>query len=248
MEKVAKQERSKSIFATDSEKIKVELTRLEENFNEYNRTITTLTDLKSYESYKAFENFYHTNKENLKKSYEHKLRYYSFKRTMQAFAFLLPIWLLFYLAYKWMLKNQHYILSHLTLHVANVAALYALGYLISFVYDIIPKLFFEKIIAFFMQHNMAIVLNIIAILFFIFIFGIVIYRVQKHDTTGEKKRNQEISNLKMGKCAGCGCVIDGEYCYICGFHHYIPCEACQKKTLAKAEFCMHCGQSIRKRS
>jgi hypothetical protein len=244
LEKVAKQEKSKSIFSTDSTKVKEEMQKLQDNASEYEAHILKLSDLSQYPAYGTFIDYYKAHKDELKKAYENKVRYFSFKRTMQAFAFLIPVWLLFYLAYKFMLRREYYILSHLTLHVANVAALYALYYLVLFVYGIIPELFFEKIIAFFMQHNMVIVLNVLAILFFTALFGIIIYKIQKNDTTGVKKRKQELLNLKMGKCSECGCVIDGEYCFVCGFHHTTLCRACHQPTLRKGEFCRHCGAKM----
>ncbi|MDQ1325615.1 MAG: hypothetical protein QG564_739 [Campylobacterota bacterium] len=244
LEKVAKQEKSKSIFSTDSTKIKEEIEKLQETIAEYDAQILKLSDLSQYPSYQSFIIYFKSHKDELKKAYENKVRYFSFKRTMQAFAFLIPVWLLFYLAYKFMLRHEYYILSHLTLHVANAAALYTLYYLVLFIYDIIPELFFQKIIAFFMQHNMVIVLNVLAILFFTALFGIIIYRVQKNDTTGAKKRKQELLNLKMGKCSECGCMIDGEYCFVCGFHHTTLCEACRQPTFRKGEFCRHCGAKM----
>ncbi|DAB40999.1 MAG TPA: hypothetical protein CFH81_01505 [Sulfurovum sp. UBA12169] len=244
LEKVAKQEKAKSIFSTDVAKIKEELEKLQNSEQKYEASVLKLSDLNRYPAYTAFIDYYKAHKEELKEAYENKVRYFSFKRTMQAFAFLIPVWLLFYLAYKFMLRREYYILSHLTLHVANVAAVYGLFYLVLFIYDIIPELFFQKIIAFFMQHNMVIVLNVLAILFFVVLFGVIIYRIQKNDTTGAKKRKQELLNLKMGKCSECGCVIDGEYCFVCGFHHTTPCAACRQPTLRKGEFCRHCGAKM----
>ncbi len=244
LEKVAKQEKAKSIFSTDAAKIKEELEKLQNSEQKYEASVLKLSDLNRYPAYTAFIDYYKAHKEELKEAYENKVRYFSFKRTMQAFAFLIPVWLLFYLAYKFMLRREYYILSYLTLHVANVAAVYGLFYLVLFIYDIIPELFFQKIIAFFMQHNMVIVLNVLAILFFVVLFGVIIYRIQKNDTTGAKKRKQELLNLKMGKCSECGCVIDGEYCFVCGFHHTTPCAACRQPTLRKGEFCRHCGAKM----
>ena len=244
LEKVAKQEKKKSIFSTDAAKIKEELEKLQRSAEEYEASVLKLSDLNRYPAYKAFVEYYKAHKEELKEAYKHKVRYFSFKRTIQAFAFLIPVWLLFYAAYRFMVRREYYILSHLTLHVANVAAVYGLYYLVLLIYDIIPELFFQKIIAFFMQHNMVIVLNILAILFFIVLFGVIIYRIQKNDTTGAKKRKQELLNLKMGKCSECGCVIDGEYCFVCGFHHTTLCGACRQPTLRKGEFCRHCGAKM----
>ncbi|MEA3455145.1 MAG: hypothetical protein U9R26_01435 [Campylobacterota bacterium] len=242
LEKAVGQEQSKSILPSSASKASVDLKIKEERLAVIESEIKRRKDLQSYKSYQKFDSFHQANKKEIKEHHRTALRYYHFKRTMQAFAFLLPIWLLFYIFYRAMVSRRHYILSHLTLHVANVAALYALFYLILFIYDIIPKLFFQKIIDFFMQYNMTIILNILAILFFITLFGIIIYRVQKNDTTGRKKRKQELMNLKMGKCSECGCAITDDHCPICGFKHYEECLSCRRETLAKGVYCQHCGK------
>ena len=241
LEKVAGQDPGKSILPSSASRASADLKAAEQRLAQLKKQIKNLENLNAYDSYRNFDSYYRANKEQIAKHYRSAERYYHFKRTMQAFGFLIPIWLLFYLFYRAMVKRRHFILSHLTLHVANVAALYALYYLILFIYDIIPKLFFQKIIEFFMQYNMAIVLNILAILFFITLFGIIIYRVQKNDTTGSKKRKQELQNIKMGRCSECGCVITDDYCPVCGFKHYAECPTCHQKTLAKGEYCTHCG-------
>lgn len=244
LEKAVGQEQNKSILPSSASKAAADLKAAEETLSVIDHKIKKIEALHNYESYQKFDSYYKANKEKIRKANQSALRYYHFKRTMQAFAFLIPIWLLFYIIYRVMISKHHFILSHLTVHVANVAALYALFYLILFIYDIMPKLFFQKIIDFFMQYNMAIVLNILAILFFIMLFGLIIYRVQKNDTTGSKKRKQELSNLKMGKCSECACVINDDYCPVCGFRHYIECPACHQKTLEKGIYCSHCGKKL----
>jgi len=242
LEKVAGQDLNRSILPSSASRASADLKNAQAKLNHLKRQIKKLESLESYASYQKFDSYYQANREMIRAHHRSVSRYYHFKRTMQAFAFLIPIWLLFYLLYRVMVSRRHFILSHLTLHVANVAALYALYYLILFVYDIMPKLFFQKIIAFFMQYNMAIVLNILAILFFIVLFGVIIYRVQKNDTTGIKKRKQELLNIKQGRCSECGCTIVGDYCPVCGFKHYDQCPACRQNTLAKGNYCIHCGE------
>jgi hypothetical protein len=247
LEKVAGQDLNHSILPSSASRASVDLKNTQTRLDQLRSQIKKLESLESYASYQKFNNYYQANREEIKMHYRSALRYYHFKRTMQAFAFLIPIWLLFYLLYRMMVSRRHFILSHLTLHVANVAALYALYYLILFIYDIMPKLFFQKIIAFFMQYNMAIVLNILAILFFIILFGVIIYRVQKNDTTGIKKRKQELLNIKQGRCSECGSVITGDYCPVCGFKHYHTCPSCHQKTFSRGNYCIHCGEEEEKR-
>ena len=241
LEKVSGQDLNRSILPSSAARASVDLKAAEKRVASLNQEIKKLEDLQEYAGYRKFDSHYQANKEQMAEHHRSQQRYYHFKRTMQAFAFLIPIWLLFYLFYRAMVSKRHFILSHLTLHVANVAALYALFYLILFIYDIMPKLFFQKIIDFFMQYNMTIILNILAILFFITLFGIIIYRVQKNDTTGSKKRKQELLNIKMGKCSECGCTITGNYCPVCGFKHYTECTSCHQKSLMKGNYCTHCG-------
>jgi len=245
LEKVAGQKPQKSILPSSASRALADLEAAEKKLSSLEGEIKKLENLQEYTGYRKFDSYYHANREQIVRHHRSALRYYHFKRTMQAFAFLIPIWLLFYLFYRAMVSRRHFILSHLTLHVANVAALYALFYLILFIYDIMPKLFFQKIIEFFMQYNMTIILNILAIFFFIILFGVIIYRVQKSDTTGSKKRKQELVNIKMGKCSECGCTVTGDYCPVCGFEHYAECPICHQKSLAKGRYCTSCGAHMK---
>ena len=85
-------------------------------------------------------------------------------------------------------------------------------------------------------------MNILIILFFITIFGLIIYRVQKDNTTGVKKRKEEINNLSDNRCSECNSKILGEYCQTCGFKHYTTCNKCNQNKLIKANFCQSCGE------
>lgn len=226
----------------------VELKRLEsqrgeiEDRDEISSKIKEIKNLNNYPEYIDFNIYYNAHRDSIKDKYLSQKRLYHFRQTLQAFGFLVPIWLLFYLIYRAMVKRRYFILAHLTIHVANVSAIYGLFYLINFIYEIMPKIFLERIIDIFMQYNLTIFLNILVILFFIIIFGILIYRVQKNSTTGVKKRKEEIDNISNGRCSECSSIITGDYCSLCGFKHYIKCSSCGKDRLSRGNFCQECGE------
>jgi hypothetical protein len=238
------QEALKEIKTLESLKYTLDKRGKKDELNTIIEDIKSLKTLNNYPKYLIFNKYYQENRELIKSNCQAKMRLYHFKQTLQAFGFLFPIWLVFYLVYKFTLKRKHFILANLTINVANVSALYALFYLIDFIYTIIPKIFLEKLIAIFMKYNLTIILNTIVIIFFIIVFGILIYMVQRNHSTSVNKRKDEIKNLTNGKCSECGCVINGDYCQICGFKHYSDCVTCGVKRLSKANFCQHCGESF----
>ncbi len=242
LEQIVSQEPNSSILPSTASKVSTDLQLKEAKLDSIIAKIREIKTLSNYPHYIAFDRYYQSQKSQISKEYKSQTRLYHFKRTIQAFAFLFPLWLLFYLIYRFLVKRRYFILSHLSIHVANVSAIYGLFYLISFIYSVVPKIFLGKFIAFFMQYNLTIFLNILIIILFIFIFAFIIYRLQKSNSTGIKKRKSQRRNLRDGRCSECGCLITDSHCPLCGFSHYEPCEKCGKDRFRRGDFCQRCGK------
>lgn len=243
LEKIANQEQKNSILTSNSVSIKQDIEALQAKINTLDGTIARLSKMESFQNYASFLNYYQTYHTKITDAIAKKERFYPLERLVNALLFLAPLWLLFYVLYRFFLRKNYPIFSHLSLHVANVSALYALFYGIVFIYDIMPKLFLEKLLGFLMQYNLTILFNIVAIGFFFLLFGFIIYRVQKNGTTGIKKRHEELKNLKMGKCSECATLITSAFCPVCGFAHYHACPSCNATTLTKGAYCQACGKA-----
>lgn len=243
LEKIANQEQAHSILTSNSASIKHDIEALQAKIDTIDSTVATLSKLESFQNYASFLSYYQTYHTKITEAIAKKERFYPLERLVNALLFLAPLWLLFYVLYRFFLRKNYPIFSHLSLHVANVSALYALFYGIVFIYDIMPKLFLERLLGFLMQYNLTIVFNIVAIGFFFLLFGFIIYRVQKNGTTGVKKRNEELKNLKTSKCSECATLITSAFCPVCGFSHYHTCPSCNATTLRKGAYCQACGEA-----
>jgi hypothetical protein len=244
LEQIALQEPNSSILPSSASRVSTDLADKERGLSSIIAKIKEIKTLSNYPKYIEFDRYYQRQKSHIFKEYKSQTRLYHFKRTIQAFAFLFPVWLLFYLIYRFLVKRRYFILSHLTIHVANVSAIYGLFYLITFIYSVVPKIFLGKFIAFFMQYNLTIFLNILIIIIFIVIFGFIIYSLQKSNSTGIKKRKSQRKNLRDGRCSECGCLITDSHCPLCGFSHYEPCKSCGEDRLRRGDFCQRCGANI----
>ncbi|SFV59752.1 hypothetical protein MNB_SV-9-1651 [hydrothermal vent metagenome] len=242
LEDLSKQDKNLSILPSTSSNVSIDLNQNRKELEDVLRKITYIKTLNNYPEYVKFNNYYQHNKTIIKNNYTSTKRLYDLNQTIQAFGFLIPIWILFYTLYRILLRKNLFILSHLTIHVANISAIYGLFYLLDFIYEIMPKIFLKEIIAIFMKYNLTIFLNIFIILFFITLFGLIIYKIQKDNTTGIKKRKEEINNLSNNRCSECSSKILGSYCQVCGFKHFTMCKKCNQQKLIKANFCQHCGE------
>ncbi len=182
--------------------------------------------------------------DTIKENFAIEERFYRLYMSAQVFGFLIPIWLLFYLLYRFLTRRRHYIFAQLSFYVASAAALYGLIELLQLIYSIIPKLFLAKLIAFFTSHNMIIVLNVLGILLFLLLFGVVIHKVQQNHARNRARKDTRVLNVKRGCCFNCGTrrEHDDTYCAFCGENLKTTCPACGHEIYRYTLFCNRCGE------
>ena len=138
------------------------------------------------------------------------------------------------------------------MHVANVTALYIVFYLLSLIYDIMPKVFFTRLVEFFSHYNLTIILNMLAILIFMAIFGLFIYRIQKNRSNDLEREsaaaNQKIVNARIaaGLCSSCGLKTEtgDRHCGRCGHALQRTCASCHATTNVDDIYCRSCGEKL----
>jgi len=93
---------------------------------------------------------------------------------------------------------------------------------------------------------MIIILNILGIIFFLALFGLIINIIQKNHEKKKKAQNIQKNRLLKGRCLDCNGIIDkeDEFCSFCGSATKKECHSCHTKIEKTALFCPKCGEKI----
>ena len=243
LEKISNQDDNKSILHSNANKVKLEHDKLLKQAKEIEDTILKKSDIMNYPLIQDFTLLVGKSSQSIRDGLLHERKFYRLKMSLQIFAFLIPIWLMFYFLYKYLLGKESHIFAKLSFYVANAAALYGLVELIQLVYTIIPKVFLAKLIDFFTSHNMIIVLNVLGILFFLLLFGVIIHRLQKKGDKKALQKDKKPIFVKQEKCFNCATrrERDDEFCSFCGSGLKCECRSCKKKIFKYELYCRHCG-------
>ncbi len=244
LEKISEQEKAKSILHADADSVKEKLDALRKKEQSIKALIAKKNNILNYPLLQEFVLLVDKSKERILTGLEKERKFYRLKMSMQVFAFLIPIWLLFYSLYRFLAKREKYIFAQLSFYVASAATLYGLVELIQVIYSIIPKIFLAKLIAFFTSHNMIIVLNILGVLFFLLLFGVIIHRIQHNNEKKRVFKDTKVRNVKRESCYNCGTrrAKDDNYCAFCGVALKVPCVGCKKAIYKYTPFCTDCGK------
>jgi len=244
LEKVAKQPKNRSILHANADNVLKKLSALHTKQGEIKHLLAQKNDVLNYPLLQNFALMLNSSADTIKNNYARAQKFYRLQMSAQVFAFVIPIWLLFYLLYRFLTKRRKYIFAQLSFYVASAAALYGLVELVQLIYSIIPKVFLAKVIAFFTSHNMIIVLNVLGILLFLAIFGIIIHKVQQNYEKNRARKDTKVLNVKRQCCFKCGTQRRDEdtYCAFCGENLKALCPSCQHEIYRYTLFCNHCGQ------
>ena len=244
LEKIGNQPKEKSILHAHADDVLKKLSALRTQESEVKQLLAQKNDVMNYPVLQNFALLLNKTADTIKNDFAREQKFYRLKMSAQVFGFVLPIWLLFYLMYRFLTKRKKYIFAQLSFYVAAAAALYALVELIQLIYSIIPKVFLAKLIAFFTSHNMIIVLNVLGILLFLVIFGIIIHKVQQNHAKNRARKDTKVLNVKRGCCFNCGTKRGDKdtYCAFCGENLKTTCSACGHEIYRYTLFCNRCGQ------
>ncbi len=244
LEKISRQDQEKSILHSDTDTVKKELEILSKKDYGLKILIAQKSDIMNYPLLQEFKLLVDKSEDSILSGLEKEQKFYRFKISMQVFAFLIPIWLLFYFLYRFLAKREKHIFAQLSFYVASAATLYGLVELIQLIYSIIPKVFLANLIAFFTSHNMIIVLNILGVLFFLILFGVIIHKIQNNSEKKRAMKDTRVLNVKRESCFNCGTRRDKKdnYCAFCGEGLKIKCEACDSEIYKHTLFCASCGE------
>ena len=167
--------------------------------------------------------------------------WYPVRRLAMQMAFLLPIFVVFYLWNNASIKKSRTIQVLVSSHLLVVSFIPIFFKIIETVYDIIPKKLLKKLIDLLeslklvgIWYYLVIALAVAAALFLIYIF-------QKKLFSREKLIERRISK---GECQNCGKHLPtgSQACPFCGFAQFKNCPKCNKQTLVYGKYCRECGR------
>ncbi len=240
LEKIANQERKKSILKSSADKVKEEITDKLKKISILENKIQALNNFENIYSFKQLKSFLLGNYKTILSRYNLYISKYRIRILIQNFVFLIPVILFFYFLFKFFSKRNYKILSYLSIHVVNIAGLILLFKIFDLIWDIVIGDKFAKLIKFLSKLNLQFILSIGIIVFFIAIFAFIIYKIQSNKI----KRFKFISDPSL--CPFCGSKIlsDFKYCNICGNKIKTICSACNTQVKIGSIYCQNCGSKL----
>ena len=225
-------------YIKELEKIKEEIEQLNNNFSKS-------------KSVEELVSFVSTNKEQINQDIESMNKAYSIKRELVTLAFLLPLVLVFFYMMKTYLTKERYILYILFKNILIVSLIPTVISMISLVYELLPKIFIEKVLRFFYEIEIPFIVYYFVITIFIFIFGYLIIKLQKKF----KEENNRLKNNSITKvesynkniCNNCGNRVDFNtmnFCPCCQNKLKVECDSCHHMTIKGLDYCSNCGKSV----
>ena len=225
-------------YIKELEKIKEEIDQLNNNFSKS-------------KSVEELVSFVSTNKEQINQDIESMNKAYSIKRELVTLAFLLPLVLVFFYMMKTYLTKERYILYILFKNILIVSLIPTVISMISLVYELLPKIFIEKVLRFFYEIEIPFIVYYFVITIFIFIFGYLIIKLQKKF----KEENNRLKNNSITKvesynkniCNNCGNRVDFNtmnFCPCCQNKLKVECDSCHHMTIKGLDYCSNCGKNV----
>ena len=253
-EKMSSQTQDKSIIKDDlsTQNIKEKHDSYIKAFEEIKKEVEQLNNnFAKSKSVEELVSYVSTNKEQINQDIESMNKSYSIKRELVTLAFLLPLVFVFFYMMKRYLTKEKYILYILFKNILVVSLIPTIISLISLVYELLPKMFMEKVLRFFYELEVPFVVYYFVIVIFIFIFGYLIIKLQKKF----KEENNRLKNNSITKvesynkniCNNCGNRVDFNtmnFCPCCQNKLKVECDSCHHMSIKGLDYCSNCGKNV----
>lgn len=174
------------------------------------------------------------------KSYNRRKAWFGFKVFFMKLLFVLPFFLAsmhFYFKYK--KKDSPYTIILTSIFFAS--SILMLEVVLIFLYDIIPKEWWEILIEFFTAlAALRYVLYYLSVAVVIAVLGGIVYYIQKNVYNPQRVA---MRRLKEKKCPGCSfdLALSSKFCPNCGFKLKSECPKCHKERYKDLPVCPFCG-------
>lgn len=253
-EKLSSQETDKSI-------IKDNLTsqNVKEKYQTYEKELATIQKEKDNlnkffsdsKSVKDLLTYINDNKQQINDDIEKLNKEYSLKIELVTLLFLLPLVFGFFYLMKRYLQKEKYILYVMFKNIFLISLIPTFISICALIYEFLPKIFINKLMKFFYELEIPFVVYYFVIIIFVFIFGILIIKVQKrYKESNNKLKNNSISKVESYNkniCNSCGNSVDFKtmnFCPCCQNQLKIECKECHHMTIKGLSYCSNCGQNI----
>lgn len=227
--------------------------KIEKNKKDLNEIIKTFAENNSV--YKNIKSYINENSQAFSKEYENAQYWYPVKITFYQMMLLIPLFFISLFLYKFFLRKQNKIFTILFSNLTFITGIFAFVLLAKVLYFIIPQKFLANFIALLKSLSLGFLWNYILVIFWVVIFGAIIYASQKWAEKIEAiKKEQEaqriIQNKKKvlkerfhkGLCGECGekLLPESHFCQVCGTSQEFECEQCHTLIPKAFDFCNKC--------
>lgn len=222
-----------------------ELAKIQKEKEDFYKTFSNSKSVKDLVSY------INDNKQQINDDIEKANKAYSLKIELVTLLFLFPLVFGFFYLMKRYLAKEKYILYVMFKNIFIISLIPTLISIFNLIYEFLPKIFLEKLMQFFYELEIPFVVYYFVIIIFVFIFGLLIIKVQKrYKENNNKLKNNSISKVESynkNTCNSCGNSVDFKtmnFCPCCQNQLKIECKFCQHKTIKGLSYCSNCGQNI----
>jgi ribosomal protein L40E len=181
-------------------------------------------------------------RQQLLKDAERIAFWFPVKKLGMQLLFLVPIFTIFYFWNSTSIRNNRGTQALVSSHLLVVSFVPIFSKLIQAIYDVIPKVFLQKVIHLLESLKLVAIWHYLLMAIAVAVALSLIYLVQKKLFSREKVTERRISK---GECQRCGkrLPVPAQACPFCGFHQFKTCGHCNNPTHAYGKFCSHCGNS-----
>jgi len=223
------------------------------SLNEELKLIPSVRSLKGYDAYAQFIKDNRTGFKEAKASYTF---WQPFKAYGYMLLFILPLLLFFAFFYlrakakQLAGKNYNPVVKIISAHISLILILPLFAYTLGLIYHVLPKTLLKNIIEFLVSIGLVSLLNYVAILLVVLIFGGLIYWIQKR-AVRQKSSNTSLKVLSrrvaLSQCFHCGLKVDytKPYCPFCAQGLHKKCLSCEATMNEPEAYCSTCGKADR---
>ena len=240
---------SKTLVNSEIKEKYIRYTKLNENLKQKKQKL--LNDFKNSKSIKEFILYIKENKKSINNGYKTLKKSYEINKELITLAFLSPLLLISFYLMRSFLQKENYILYVISKNILVVILIPTFVSFISLVYTLLPKIFFEKLLKFFINLEIPFVVYYFAIAILVLIFTYIIIKIQKrYKKDGEEFINNSISKLdsyNRSICNSCGNKVNYEtmnYCPNCQNQLRVDCPSCNSKTIKSLKYCICCSKKV----
>lgn len=243
MEQVATRQPGQVNVATIKKDIQAKSNTLNTLRGEINALEQTINaDPRVTQLWKKIENLRPEEREQLRADLRNMNFWFPVKRLGMELLFLLPLCIVFFVWNGVSIRKERGTQILVSSHLLVVSFLPVLFKIIEFVYDILPRKFFRKIMELLeslklvaIWHYLVMALAVAAALFLIYLF-------QKKLFSRDKLIERRIAK---GQCHSCGKQLPpgSNACVFCGAQQFKICDACNSPTPLLGKFCKGCGKA-----